>query len=143
MEGCEKIRKAYYVEGQSIRTRSRQMRCSRKLIRQALEGAEPKGYQLEGGVESDVGYAQRSFFAPIPKAKDFAELNAMLYQACMNGMLRIHAEKTAGGGSLAKRETIPAAARRGRLPRSQSSLGCTQKSALIRNLTSADFWDTC
>ena len=42
----------------------------------------------KGGVESDVGYAQRNFFAPIPKAKDFAELNTMLHQACKNDMLR-------------------------------------------------------
>ena len=42
----------------------------------------------KGGVESDVGYAQRNFFAPIPKAKDFAELNTMLHQACRNDMLR-------------------------------------------------------
>jgi len=42
----------------------------------------------KGGVESDVGYAQRNFFAPILKAKDFAELNAMLHQACLNDMLR-------------------------------------------------------
>ncbi|MHB8779648.1 MAG: IS21 family transposase [Anaerolineales bacterium] len=42
----------------------------------------------KGGVESDVGYAQRNFFAPIPKAKDFAELNAMLHQACLNDTQR-------------------------------------------------------
>jgi transposase len=42
----------------------------------------------KGGVESDVGYAQRNFFAPIPNAKDFAELNAMLHQACLNDMQR-------------------------------------------------------
>jgi transposase len=42
----------------------------------------------KGGVESDVGYAQRNFFAPIPKARDFAELNAMLHQACLNDMQR-------------------------------------------------------
>jgi len=42
----------------------------------------------KGGVESDVGYAQRNFFAPIPKAKDFAELNAMLHQACLNDLQR-------------------------------------------------------
>jgi len=39
-------------------------------------------------VESDVGYAQRNFFAPNPKAKDFAELNAVLHQACWNDMQR-------------------------------------------------------
>jgi transposase len=42
----------------------------------------------KGGVESDVGYAQRNFFAPIPKAKDFAELNAVLHLACLNDMQR-------------------------------------------------------
>ena len=42
----------------------------------------------KGGVESDVGYAQRNFFAPIPKAKDFAELNTMVHQACMQDMQR-------------------------------------------------------
>ena len=42
----------------------------------------------KGGVESDVGYVQRNFFAPIPKAKDFAELNAVLQQACLNDMQR-------------------------------------------------------
>jgi hypothetical protein len=42
----------------------------------ALEGPSRKGMRncTPGGVESDVGYAQRNFFAPIPKAKDFAEL---------------------------------------------------------------------
>jgi transposase len=42
----------------------------------------------KGGVESDVGYVQRNFFAPMPKVKDFAELNAMLQQACLNDMQR-------------------------------------------------------
>lgn len=42
----------------------------------------------KGGVESDVGYAQRNFFAPIPLAQDFAELNRMLQQACLNDMQR-------------------------------------------------------
>jgi len=42
----------------------------------------------KGGVESDVGYAQRNFFAPIPQAKDFAALNARLSQACSNDMQR-------------------------------------------------------
>jgi len=42
----------------------------------------------KGGVESDVGYAQRNFFAPIPQAKDFVTLNAMLMQACLNDMQR-------------------------------------------------------
>jgi hypothetical protein len=42
----------------------------------------------KGGVESDVGYAQRNFFAPIPKVADFATLNTVLHQACLNDMQR-------------------------------------------------------
>jgi transposase len=42
----------------------------------------------KGGVESDVGYVQRNFFAPPPKAKDFGALNTMLHQACMMDMQR-------------------------------------------------------
>jgi len=42
----------------------------------------------KGGVESDVGYAQRNYFAPIPKVKDFSALNEMLQQSCLNDMQR-------------------------------------------------------
>jgi len=42
----------------------------------------------KGGVESDVGYAQRNFFAPIPKVNDFAALNEMLQGMCLKDMQR-------------------------------------------------------
>ena len=42
----------------------------------------------KGGVENDVGYAQRNFFAPIPQARDFGDLNAQLLQACRNDLKR-------------------------------------------------------
>jgi hypothetical protein len=42
----------------------------------------------KGGVENDVGYAQRNFFAPIPKVKNFAALNETLQQACLDDMQR-------------------------------------------------------
>jgi transposase len=42
----------------------------------------------KGGVESDVGYAQRNFFSPILQAADFASLNNLLRQACLNDMQR-------------------------------------------------------
>jgi transposase len=45
VDDYEKIRKAYYVEGLSMRVISRQLGHSRKAIRKALEHAEPKGYQ--------------------------------------------------------------------------------------------------
>ena len=42
----------------------------------------------KGGVESDVGYAQRNFFAPIPQIDDFASLNKQLQRVCLNDMQR-------------------------------------------------------
>jgi transposase len=42
----------------------------------------------KGGVESDVGYAQRNFFAPIVQAKNFATLNSQVRQACLENMQR-------------------------------------------------------
>lgn len=42
----------------------------------------------KGGVENDVGYAQRNFFSPIPQFKDFASLNSQLHQDCLNDMQR-------------------------------------------------------
>lgn len=36
----------------------------------------------KGGVESGVGYARRNFCVPLPVVADFAELNALLQQAC-------------------------------------------------------------
>lgn len=42
----------------------------------------------KGGVESDVGYAQRNFFAPIPQVADFESLNQQLRQACQQDMQR-------------------------------------------------------
>jgi transposase len=36
----------------------------------------------KGGVESDVGYAQRNFFSPLPKVNDYTELNQFLLERC-------------------------------------------------------------
>lgn len=36
----------------------------------------------KGGVESDVGYAQRNFFSPLPRVKDYDELNQLLLERC-------------------------------------------------------------
>jgi transposase len=36
----------------------------------------------KGGIENDVGYAQRNFFSPILEVDDYAELNRRLRQAC-------------------------------------------------------------
>ncbi len=42
----------------------------------------------KGGVENDIGYAQRNFFSPIPEVESFDELNAFLRQACLQDMQR-------------------------------------------------------
>ena len=42
----------------------------------------------KGGVENDIGYAQRNFFSPIPEVDSFQELNAGLRQACQQDMQR-------------------------------------------------------
>jgi transposase len=42
----------------------------------------------KGGVESDVGFAQRNFLAPMPRVGSYAELNAQLRQACLDNAQR-------------------------------------------------------
>jgi transposase len=42
----------------------------------------------KGGVENDVGYSQRNFFAPIPDVASFDELNTSLRQACLQDAYR-------------------------------------------------------
>jgi transposase len=42
----------------------------------------------KGGVENDIGYAQRNFFSPIPEVESFEELNAFLHQACIQDAQR-------------------------------------------------------
>jgi transposase len=36
----------------------------------------------KGGVESDVGYVQRNFFAPLPRVNSYEELNQFLLECC-------------------------------------------------------------
>lgn len=47
VDDYESIRKAYYVEGLSIRTIGKRMHHSRKLIRKAIDHAQPEGYRLK------------------------------------------------------------------------------------------------
>lgn len=42
----------------------------------------------KGGVESDVGYVQRNFFSPLPKVKDYEELNQLLLERCKQDVNR-------------------------------------------------------
>lgn len=42
----------------------------------------------KGGVENDIGYAQRNFFSPIQEMASFEELNVFLRQACLKDAQR-------------------------------------------------------
>ena len=42
----------------------------------------------KGGVESDVGYVQRNFFAPFLRINNFEELNQILLECCQNDLDR-------------------------------------------------------
>jgi len=42
----------------------------------------------KGGVENDVGYAQRNFLTPILQVNSFEELNFLLHKACMQDIRR-------------------------------------------------------
>jgi len=42
----------------------------------------------KGGVESDVGYVQRNFFAPFLRVNSFDELNQILLECCQNDLDR-------------------------------------------------------
>jgi len=47
VEDREKIRRAYFVEQKSIRQVAREYNCSRQLVREAIESAEPAQYTLK------------------------------------------------------------------------------------------------
>ena len=46
------------------------------------EFCSPYEAHEKGGIESEAGYFRRNHWVPIPKARDLAELNAMLLAAC-------------------------------------------------------------
>lgn len=47
VERREEIRRAYFVEGKSIRQIARELRCSRPTVRKAISSAEPTPYTLK------------------------------------------------------------------------------------------------
>ena len=42
----------------------------------------------KGGVENDVGYAQRNFFSPLPRVNSYEELNQLLLERCQQDVDR-------------------------------------------------------
>ena len=47
VEAYEQIRRAYYVDGKSMRQIARELNHSRKTVKKAIARAEPEGYQLK------------------------------------------------------------------------------------------------
>ena len=62
----------------------------------------------KGGVENEVGTFRRNHWVPVPKARDLAELNAQLLQACREDEARILAgrDRTVGSAMLIEKEYL-------------------------------------
>jgi len=66
----------------------------------------------KGGVESDVGYAQRNFFSPLPQVNSYEELNQLLLECCLkdvNRHVRGQTEPVAELWKLDKLQLLPLA----------------------------------
>lgn len=61
----------------------------------------------KGGVENEVGTFRRNHWVPVPKARDLAELNAQLLQACREDEARVIAGRgqTVGSGPILGQRT--------------------------------------
>lgn len=92
VDDYEAIRRAFYLEGMSIREISRKMRHGRAVIRKAIAQAEPEGYTLSQPREAPV---LDPFKARIQKLLD--ESKEMPRQAALHGS---HDLQTAGEGRL-------------------------------------------
>jgi transposase len=62
----------------------------------------------KGGVEGEVGYFRRNHLVPVPKAKDFADLNEQLLAACQVDQQRLigQREVTVGVGMEVERQHL-------------------------------------
>jgi transposase len=62
----------------------------------------------KGGAENEVGTFRRNHLVPVPKARDLAELNAHLLEACRQDEGRVIAghDQTVGSGMLIEREHL-------------------------------------
>lgn len=69
------------------------------------EFCNPAEAHEKGGVEGEVGTFRRNHWVPVPEAKDLADLNAQLLQACREDEGRVIAghQQTVGAGMLMER----------------------------------------
>jgi len=58
----------------------------------------PREAHEKGGVEGEIGYFRRNHWVPVPKAKDFEELNQQLLQACQQDQQRWIGDRTQSVG---------------------------------------------
>lgn len=72
VDDYESIRKAYYVEGQSIREICRRLHHSRRLIRKAIDHAQPEGYRLKQERPATVLAAYKTKIDELIKESDQA-----------------------------------------------------------------------
>ena len=69
------------------------------------EFCNPGEAHEKGGVENEIGTFRRNHWVPVPKARDLAELNAQLLEACHEDEARVIAghDRTVGNGMLIER----------------------------------------
>ena len=69
------------------------------------EFCNPGEAHEKGGVEGEVGRFRRNHWVPVPKARDLADLNAQLLQACHDDERRVIAghDQTVGSAMLIER----------------------------------------
>lgn len=72
------------------------------------EFCNPGEAHEKGGVENEVGTFRRNHWVPVPKARDLAELNEQLLQACREDGARVIAgrDQTVGSAMLIEREHL-------------------------------------
>jgi transposase len=64
------------------------------------EFCTPEEPHEKGGIEGEVGYFRRNHWVPMPKARDLADLNAQLLDACREDQRRQIADRSATVGAL-------------------------------------------
>ncbi len=74
----------------------------------AAEFCNPAQAHEKGGVEGEVGYFRRNHLVPVPQAKNFADLNRQLLDACHKDHHRLigDREQTVGSGIEVERSSL-------------------------------------
>jgi transposase len=68
--------------------------------------ANPAKGNEKGGVENSVGYMRRNFMVPLPEVNSIEELNAHLYERCLNNFNHVQQGHTKTTGERLKEEQL-------------------------------------